>query len=100
LQVKASQRHKWLKFQPFVRSCEEIERALSPIAGNSTKSLKIPGKTGPKERSRKCLQCIAMYGVYNYNAHAIRRLAWNHFDHTRHPPPVIPMEVAFLVPEA
>jgi len=40
-----------------------------------------------------------MYGACNYNAHAIRRPAWNHFDHTRHPPPVIPMEVAFLVPE-
>ena len=41
-----------------------------------------------------------MHRVCHYNAHAIRRSAWKQYYHKRHPPPVSPMDVAFLVPEA
>ena len=36
----------------------------------------------------------------NYNAHAIYRPAWKDQNLKRHQPPVNPMDVAFLVPEA
>ncbi len=36
----------------------------------------------------------------NYNAHAIYRPAWKDQNLKRHQPPVSPMDVAFLVPEA
>jgi len=41
-----------------------------------------------------------MFRPCYYNAHAIYRPAWTHQYHTRHKPPVSPMDVAFLVPEA
>jgi hypothetical protein len=43
---------------------------------------------------------VAMAGAEHYNAHAYRRPAWIRIQDTRHKPPVIPMDVAFLVPEA
>ncbi len=41
-----------------------------------------------------------MFGPCHYNAHAIYRPAWKYRNHMRHKPPVSPMDVAFLVPEA
>ena len=41
-----------------------------------------------------------MPGVGHYNAHAYRRPAWIRYQDKRHKPPVSPMDVAFLVPEA
>ena len=41
-----------------------------------------------------------MFGPCHYNAHAIYRPAWKYQNHMRHKPPVSPMDVAFLVPEA
>ena len=41
-----------------------------------------------------------MFGPCHYNAHAIYRPAWKYQNHKRHKPPVTPMAVAFLVPEA
>jgi hypothetical protein len=41
-----------------------------------------------------------MAGVGHYNAHAYYRPAWNRNQDKRHKPPVSPMDVAFLVPEA
>jgi len=43
---------------------------------------------------------IALFGPCHYNAHAIYRPAWKDQNHMRHKPPVSPMDVAFLVPEA
>ena len=41
-----------------------------------------------------------MFRPCHYNAHAIYRPAWKDRNHMRHKPPVSPMDVAFLVPEA
>jgi len=43
---------------------------------------------------------IALFRPCHYNAHAIYRPAWKDQNHKRHKPPVSPMDVAFLVPEA
>ena len=43
---------------------------------------------------------IALLRRCHYNAHAIYRPAWKHRNPMRHKPPVSPMDVAFLVPEA
>ena len=57
-------------------------------------------ENAPNYPPEKCRFRVAMLGVCHYNAHAIRRPAWKQYYHMRHPPPVSPMDVAFLVPEA
>jgi len=65
---------------------------MSPKTKNPTKnSLQVPIPGGFR---------IAMIGPCHYNAHAIYRPAWKYQNHKRHKPPVNPMAVAFLVPEA
>jgi hypothetical protein len=63
------------------------------------KTLKISAKMAEIAPQKRPFR-IAMLRVCHYNAHAIHRPAWKHDYHTRHPPPVSPMDVAFLVPEA
>ena len=73
-----------------------MNSCLFILASTALKCAPRPIERDPPETPFR----VAMYRVCHYNAHAIRRLAWNHNYHKRHPPPVSPMDVAFLVPEA
>jgi len=73
---------------------QRLTRLQTGTAG-CPQSLKNNRKTPFPARFR-----IAMFGPCHYNAHAIYRPAWKYQNHMRHKPPVSPMDVAFLVPEA
>jgi hypothetical protein len=69
------------------------------LAGILPKPLKY-GKNRGLLFPRKSPFRVALHRGSHYNAHAINRLAWKRFHHMRHPRRNLPMEVAFLMPEA